>query len=193
LAGVTAYRALFRRGGLTAGQKILITGIGGGAAQFLLQFAVAAGAEVWVTSSAAAKIESARKRGAQGGVVYTSSDWAEEMMKVAGSFDLCVDSAAGSGWAGICRLLKPGGRLVFFGATQGAPKDIPMRKVFFNQLSLLGTAMGSPRDFQDMLAFTQTHGIHPVIDATFKFENIEEAFQRLDQGLQNGKIVLHIG
>ncbi len=116
LAGVTAHRSLFRRGGLKAGEKVLITGIGGGTAQFLLQFAVAAGADVWATSSSAEKIGAAKKQGAKGGVLYTSESWPEELIRDAGLFDLCVDSAAGPGWSGICDALKPGGRLVFFGA-----------------------------------------------------------------------------
>jgi NADPH:quinone reductase-like Zn-dependent oxidoreductase len=110
LAGLTAHRALFYRGGLRPGEKVLVTGIGGGAAQFLLQFAVAAGAEVWVTSGSEAKIEAARQSGAKGGVLYTGADWAKDLKQAAGSFDLCVDSAAGAGWAGILDLLEPGGR-----------------------------------------------------------------------------------
>ena len=191
LAGVTAHRALFRRGNLKAGEKVLITGIGGGVAQFLLQFAVGAGAEAWVTSGSVEKIEAAKKSGAKGGVLYTSPSWAEELVKTAGSFELCVDSAAGLGWAGICEALKPGGRLVFFGATRGAP-EVPMRKAFFKQIDIRGTAMGSARDFTEMLAFVQTHNLKPVIDSVFPLEQVEEALQRMDQGLQTGKIILKI-
>jgi len=191
LAGVTAHRALFRRGGLKGGEKVLITGIGGGTAHFLLQFAVAAGAQVWVTSASPEKIAAAKKLGAKGGVLYTSESWAEELIAMAGSFDLCVDSAAGSGWSGICELLKPAGRLVFFGATRGAPQ-IPMRKIFFKQLDLRGTSMGSPRDFQAMLDFTQEKNLRPVIDAVFPLENVEAALQRIEQGSQTGKIVLRM-
>ena len=191
LAGLTAHRALFRRGGLKSGEKVLLTGIGGGAAQFMLQFAVAAGAEVWVTSSSREKIEAAQKIGAQGGVTYDSASWAEDLIKAAGSFDLCVDSAGGSGWSQICEALKPAGRLVFFGATRGAP-SIPMRKVFFKQIDIRGTSMGSPRDFSDMLAFVESHQIKPVIDATFPLEKIGDAFQRMEHGLQTGKIILKI-
>jgi NADPH:quinone reductase-like Zn-dependent oxidoreductase len=191
LAGLTAHRALFRRGGLKAGEKILITGIGGGVAQFLTQFAVAAGAEIWVTSGSSEKIEAAKKLGAKGGVLYTSASWADELVQTAGHFDLCVDSAAGSGWNGICETLKPGGRLVFFGATRGAG-EIPMRKAFFKQISVLGTAMGSARDFQAMLDFVQAKNVRPVIDSIFPLEEAEQALTRMDQGLQTGKIVLRI-
>ncbi len=191
LAGLTAYRALFRRGELKEGEKVLITGIGGGAAQFMLQFAVAAGAEVWVTSGSQDKIDGAKKLGAKGGALYSNADWAEELIRMAGNFDLCVDSAAGSGWAQICEALKPGGRFVFFGATRGAP-EIPMRKAFFKQIDLRGTAMGSANDFSAMLAFVETRKIKPVIDTVFALEQAGEAFQRMDGGLQTGKIVLQI-
>ena len=191
LAGVTSHRALFRRGGLKPGEKVLITGIGGGTAQFLLQFAVAAGAEVRVTSGSPEKITAARKIGAKGGALYTSPSWAEELVNAGGRFDLCVDSAAGTGWAEICEALKPGGRLVFFGATRGAP-EVPMRKAFFKQIDLRGTAMGSARDFSAMLAFVQEKKIKPVIDSVFPLEKAEDAFQRMDQGLQTGKILLKI-
>ena len=191
LAGVTAHRALFRRGELKAGEKVLITGIGGGTAQFLLQFAIAADAEVWVTSSSPEKIEAAKKLGARGGVLYTQETWSDELIQAAGSFDLCVDSAAGAGWGGICEALKPGGRLVFFGATRGAPA-VPMRKIFFKQLDLRGTSMGSARDFRAMLEFVQEKNIHPVIDAVFPLEEIEVALQQMERGSQTGKIVLRI-
>jgi len=191
LAGVTAHRALFRRGGLKAGEKVLITGIGGGAAHFLLQFAAAAGAEVWVTSSSHEKIDAAKKLGAKGGILYSSESWAEELKATAGAFDLCVDSAAGVGWNGICEVLKPGGRLVFFGATRGAPQ-LPMRKIFFKQLSLLGTSMGSRLDFQAMLEFVQEKKICPVIDKVFPLEEAEAALQHMERGSQTGKIVLEV-
>jgi NADPH:quinone reductase-like Zn-dependent oxidoreductase len=192
LAGLTSHRALFRRGGLKAGEKVLITGVGGGAAQFLMQFAVAAGAEVWVTSGSPEKISAAGKKGAKGGALYTSPGWAEELAKAAGAFDLCVDSAGGEGWTGLCDLLRPGGRLVFFGVTRGLPEKLPLRKAFFKQLSFLGTTMGSPGDFQAMLDFVQTHRLRPVVDSVWPWENSEAAFRRMESGAHTGKIVLKI-
>ena len=196
LAGVTAHRALFRRGGLSetgaAGpQRVLITGIGGGVARFALQFALAAGAEVCVTSGSEAKLRAAVAAGARGGILYTTAEWGAALARDAGAFDLCIDSAGGSGWTQICEALRPGGKLVYFGATRGAG-EIPMRKAFFKQLDILGTALGSPNDFRDMLEFVQEKKIRPAIDSEFALADAEKALARMESGGQTGKIVLRI-
>jgi len=194
LAGLTAHRALFHRGGLKEGrpgQRVLLTGIGGGVSQWALRFARAAGAQVWVTSGSQAKLETARREGAAGGALYASVGWGAALAAQAGPFDLCIDSAGGAGWGEIADALRPGGRLVFFGATAGAG-EIPMRKAFFKQLSILGTAMGSPRDFRDMLDFIARHDLRPPVDATYDLVDVEAALARMDAGEQTGKIVLKI-
>jgi NADPH:quinone reductase-like Zn-dependent oxidoreductase len=192
LAGLTAHRALFRRGGLKAGQRVLVTGIGGGVARFALSFARAAGAEVWVTSGSEEKLRAAVAAGARGGVLHTAPGWGAELArKAGGAFDLCVDSAGGSGWQEISEALGPGGRLVFLGATRGTG-ELFMRKAFFKQLDVLGTAMGSPNDFREMLAFVGAHALRPAIDSIFGLEDAEKALARMDAGEQTGKIVLRI-
>jgi NADPH:quinone reductase-like Zn-dependent oxidoreductase len=199
LAGLTAYRALFTRGGLTTtppreGEqpaRVLITGIGGGVAQWALLLARAAGAQVWVTSGSPTKLTAARTAGAAGGVLYTEDHWGEALSKTAGAFDVCIDSAGGAGWSEIIDALAPGGRLVFFGATRGAG-EIPMRKAFFKQISILGTSMGSPHDFADLLSLVAAHAVRPPLDAVFEFSDIENAFARMAAGEQTGKIVLRI-
>jgi zinc-binding alcohol dehydrogenase/oxidoreductase len=201
LAGITAHRALFRRGGLTAGQKVLITGIGGGVAQCALQFALAAGAEAWVTSGSEDKLREAKAAGARGGALYASEGWGAALAREAGgtdkapalggAFDLCIDSAGGAGWKDICAALKPGGVLVYFGATRG-PGEIPMRDAFFKQIDIRGTAMGSRNDFADMLKFVTDRSIRPVIDSVFDLADAEKALARMDSGAQTGKIVLRI-
>lgn len=198
LAGLTAHRALFYRGGLHEDRaddgsipRVLLTGIGGGVAQWALRFARAAGAQVWVTSGSQAKLEAAQREGAAGGALYTKAGWGEALAQAAGPFDLCIDSAGGAGWGEIADALKPGGRLVFFGATTGAG-EIPMRKAFFKQLSILGTSMGSPRDFRNMLDFVARHGLRPPVDAVYDLAEVEAALARMDAGAQNGKIVLRI-
>ncbi len=195
LSGLTAHRALFRRGGLKAGQRLLLPGIGGGVAQWALRFARAAGAEAWVTSGSPEKIEAAKAAGAAGGILHTEAGWGERLAAAlgdpAGAFDLCVDSAGGKVWPEACDALRPGGRLVFLGATLGAG-EVPMRKAFFKQLSILGTAMGSPRDFADMLALVARHDLRPPIDSVFDLADVEAALARMDAGEQTGKIVLRI-
>jgi zinc-binding alcohol dehydrogenase/oxidoreductase len=192
LAGLTAYRAVFTRAGLKAGERVLITGIGGGVALFAMQFAVAAGAEVWVTSSSAEKIALAAALGAKGGFNYTEKTWTAEALKTAGAFDVIVDSAGGEGFDAVIDVAAPGGRIVFFGATRGNPQLLAMRKVFWRQLTLLGTTMGSPEDWAAMVAFVNANKIKPVVSALLPIEHAEEAFGLMERGAQFGKIVLTV-
>lgn len=189
LAGLTAYRALFSRAKLQAGERVLVSGIGGGVALFALQFAVAAGADVWVTSSSTEKISRAVALGARGGFNYGEADWTQQAALV-GGFDVVVDSAGGEGFEALIDLTAPGGRMVFFGATRGNPPVLPMRKVFWRQISVLGSTMGSPGDWAAMTRLVAAKGIVPVVSATFSLERAAEAYALMEQGGQCGKIVL---
>ena len=190
LAGLTAWRALFTRAQLRSGERVLVTGIGGGAALFALQFARAAGAQVWVTSGFADKIIRAKTLGALGGVNYRDADWAESLQKQAGRFDVIVDSAGGDGFAKLIELTSPGGRIVFFGATTCNPKGLDLRKCFFRQINILGTTMGSPEDFSGMTRFVGTHKITPVVDKAFPLDAADAALRHMESGTQFGKIGL---
>lgn len=192
LAGVTAYRALFSRGGLQAGETVLITGIGGGVATFALQFAVAAGADVWVTSSSNRKIGRAVELGAKGGFDYTVDKWWKQLASEAGPANLIIDSAGGKGYASLLDAAAPGGRIVNYGATTGPPEKLDMFKVFWKQLSLLGSTMGSPADFEHMLQFVDKHQIKPLIDEVFNLEDGNIAIDRMNKSPQFGKYVLAI-
>jgi zinc-binding alcohol dehydrogenase/oxidoreductase len=193
LAGLTAFRALFRRAHLGAGERVLISGVGGGVALFGLQLAVAEGAEVWVTSSSEEKIARAVALGARGGFLYSRPGWAAEAARAPGPFDVILDSAGGDGFGSLVDLAAPGGRIVFFGATRGNVPDFPLRKVFWRQVSLLGTTMGSPEDWGAMLAFVGQHRLRPVVEATFPFARAAEAFALMERGGQFGKIVVRLG
>ena len=192
LAGLTAFRALFSQGTLQSGETLLITGIGGGVATFALQFAVAAGAKVWVTSSSAHKIERAVTLGAKGGFDYRSDSWAKECAALAGMPDLIVDSAGGPGYRSLLDLAAPGGRIVNYGATAGPPEKIDLFKVFWKQLRLQGSTMGSPADFAAMIEFIEKHNIRPVIDATFPLADGNRALEQMKASPQFGKYVLDI-
>jgi 2-desacetyl-2-hydroxyethyl bacteriochlorophyllide A dehydrogenase len=191
LAGLTAYRALFARAQLQRGERVLVTGIGGGVALFALQFAVAAGADVWVTSSADDKISRAVGLGARGGFNYGKSDWMQQAAAV-GGFDVVVDSAGGEGFETLIDLTAAGGRIVFFGATRGNPPVLAMRKVFWRQISILGTTMGSPSDWSAMMAWVAAQRIEPVVSAVFDLEQAAEAYALMERGGQCGKIVLRM-
>lgn len=190
LAGLTAYRALFSRAKLQARERVLVSGVGGGVALFALQFAVAAGAEVWATSSAPEKIERAVKLGAKGGFDYREGDWAKRAAEKPGLFDVIVESAGGEGFEALLDAAAPGGRLAVYGATRGNPPALPMRKVFWRQVSVLGTTMGSPRDWDAMMAFVSRHTMKPVVSDVFPLERAGEAFALMEEGGQFGKIVV---
>jgi NADPH:quinone reductase-like Zn-dependent oxidoreductase len=189
LAGLTAYRAVFSRGNLQPRERVLISGIGGGVALFALQFAVAAKAEVWVTSSSPEKIKHAVELGARGGFNYRDESWAVEAVKSPGLFDVVIDSAGGEGFGKLIDVTAPGGRIVFYGATRG-DATLPVRKVFWRQISLLGTTMGSPSDWEAMTAYVAREHLKPVVSAVFPLARAADAFALMERGEQFGKIVV---
>lgn len=193
VAGLTAYRALFIRGNWQPGEKVLISGVGGGTGTFALQWAIAAGAEVWVTSSSEEKIAKAINLGAKGGINYTIENWNETLQSEAGDFDIIIDSALGEGFAKLTSLAAPGARIVFFGGTDGNIPAINGRQIFWKQISILGTTLGSEKDFEQMLAFIHEKKIHPIIDSIYTLSEVEVAMQAMDNGHERfGKIVLKI-
>jgi len=129
LAGLTAYRALFTKGGVKSGSKILITGIGGGVGLAALLLAVSAGAEVYVTSSSEQKIERAKKLGAKDGILYTVENWSRELKKRSGELDVVLDSAGGDIVTQATPLLKQGGTIVTYGMTLGPKTYFTMQAV----------------------------------------------------------------
>ena len=192
LAGLTAYRALFTRARLRGGEKILITGIGGGVALWAMQFALAFGARVFVTSGADEKLEKAKAMGASGGYNYNDAGWGEKTIKDSGGFDVILDSAAGPQFSTLLELAYPGARIVLHGRTAGMVPGLSPKVLFWKQLSILGTTMGTTDEFLSMLDFIHKHQLKPVIDSTFPLEKINEAFDKMESGKQFGKIVLSI-
>ncbi len=192
LAGLTAYRALFSRAKLQSGEKVFISGIGGGVALFAFQFALAAGAEVYVSSSSEEKIQKAIAMGAKGGFNYKNEGWAKEASKQNGGFDVIIDSAGGAGFKNLVYIANPGGRISIYGGTRGKISDISPQIIFWKQLSILGSTMGHAGEFKEMVAFVNQHKIIPIIDSVYPIEKANEAFDKMDKGLQFGKIVLQI-
>jgi NADPH:quinone reductase-like Zn-dependent oxidoreductase len=190
LGGLTAYRATFTRGNLRAGETVLIPGIGGGVATFVLLFAKHIGARAIVTSSSDEKLRRARELGADLTVNYrTSPDWSK-IVRAAGPVDLVVDSSGGPTLKGALEAITPGGRIVVYGGTAG-DATIPMFPLFWNHVTIAGTSMGSPGDFQKMLELFAS-GLRPVIDRAYALEEGAAAFERLDAGDQFGKVVLTV-
>jgi len=192
LASVTAYRALVTRAAVQAGEIVVITGIGGGVALAALTIAVSLGATVYVTSGSETKIASAKQYGAAGGVTHRASGWPRTLLEMIGRRpDVIVDGAGGDTLAQALDLVKPGGRIVTYGATCGAVPSLEVRRIFWKQIDIRGSTMGTPEDFSRMLDLYAT-GVRPVVDSVFLLENVAQAHARIDSGDQFGKIVLRV-
>ena len=192
LASLTAYRALATRAHVQAGEIVLVTGIGGGVATCALLMAKRLGAKVYVTSGSDTKLAAARDRGADGGVNHRKDDWTRTLIAEIGARpDVVIDGAGGETFNKTLDVLKPGGRLVTYGSTIGAAHDVEIRRIFWKQLSVLGTTMGSPADFAAMVKVYEG-GLRPVIDKVFPLEQAADAHIRMEAGDQFGKIVLRI-
>lgn len=192
LAAVTAYRGLFSRGGLQAGETLLVLGAGSGVSTFAVQLAAQAGARVIVTSSSDEKIERAKALGADEGVNYaTTEDWPAALQEL-GPVDLAFDSV-GSTWQQSLDSVRAGGRVVVFGGTGGTEVTLQVRPFYFKQQSLYGTQLGSPRDFEQLLLMLGEASWRPVIDSVRPLAEAEAALERLQSGEHFGKLVLTIG
>ncbi|HCU91024.1 MAG TPA: alcohol dehydrogenase [Gammaproteobacteria bacterium] len=193
LAGLTSWRALITHGEVSRGQKVLVTGVGGGVASFALLWAKFHGAEVYVTSGSNEKLTAARAIGAVDGVNYHERDWDKAIRQMSGGIDIVIDSAGGTVMNNAMNTLNVGGRFVFFGATLGNPDEgLEMAKMFFKQARIQGTTMGMPSEFRSMLEFVEQHKIEPVLDQVFPIELGVAAHQRMWKSEQMGKIVLAI-
>ena len=136
------------------------------------------------------KIERAKELGAAGGVLYTEGDWAEAAKELAGGpVDLVIDSV-GSTWQDSLRCIRPGGRVVVFGATGGTEATLQVRPFYLGWQSLLGTTMGSPRDFAGLLGLLDGASWRPVLDSVRPLAEAEAALSRLESGQHFGKLVL---
>lgn len=192
LAGLTGYRALVGRAGAATGETVLITGVGGGVALFCFQFALALGCQVYVTSGHDDKIQKAVAMGAKGGVNYKKENWHKELQQLSSGFDVIIDSACGEQFSKLVDLCKPAGRIAFYGATMGAFNSGVPAKIFWKQLSILGSTMGNDAEFKAMLDLVNQSGIVPVVDAEFTLAEAAQGAARLENGNHFGKVVLNI-
>jgi zinc-binding alcohol dehydrogenase/oxidoreductase len=191
LAGLTAYRATFTRGGLQRGETVLITGVGGGVQTFVLLFAKMAGARAIVTSGSDQKLERAKELGADLAFNYrTTPEW-PKLLRSTGPIDLVVDSSGGETLRKALEVVRPGGRIVIYGGTNG-DATIKLFPLFWKHLTIFGTSMGSPQDFASMLALF-SGGLRPVVDRVFPLSEVVAAAQRLATSHQFGKVVLQLG
>jgi zinc-binding alcohol dehydrogenase/oxidoreductase len=192
LVGLTTYRALFSRGRLQRGESMLVVGAGGGIATMAVALAVAAGASITVTSSSTDTIARAVAAGARDGVLHSEDSW-PELAKAASpegaGFDLILDPVGR--WTESVRALRPGGRMVVLGANAAQTAAMDIRSFYFGQFDLLGTTMGSSRDFAGLLQMMDQCAVSPLpIDREFALDEAAAAHQYLESGRTFGKCVL---
>ncbi len=191
LAGVTAFRAV-SRAEVKGDSLVLINGIGGGVALLAMQFCMALGARVLVTSSSETKLQRALEMGAAGAYLYCQDDWVKQVLGDHGMVDAIIDGAGGTGYRNLLQLAGPGGRIVNYGATAGPADRVDLFKVFWKQLKLIGSTMGSPADFEQMLLLVREAKIEPIVDSVFSLEDVNLALARLAESTQFGKVVIEI-
>ncbi|MCI0995631.1 zinc-binding dehydrogenase [Pseudomonas corrugata] len=192
LAALTAWRGLTTKGGLQAGESVLITGVGGGVATFALKFAVAMGARAFVTSGSDATLAKASELGAVAGFNYHDPEWRKALAKQSGGIDVVFDGAPASAYANYARSLKMGARVVIYGSTGGAPFTVNAPELFLKNISLVGTNVGELNEFRQMIAFIERHLIEPSLDRVFSLDQAKEGLHYLESGHQFGKVVVTI-
>lgn len=191
LAGLTAYRAVVTRGQAQVDEQVVVTGTGGGVATFALQMARYSGSRVHVTSGSDAKLARAQEFGAEGGVNYRSESWVSDLREMTeGGPHLIIDGTGGAQMEQLLDLVRPGGRIVSYGSTLGDVPNLTMRRVFWKQLTLMGTTMGNDHEFAEMLKWFEAGAVTPIVDVAYPLEQVADAHRRMDASEQFGKIVL---
>jgi NADPH:quinone reductase-like Zn-dependent oxidoreductase len=192
LATLTAWRMLTTRARLRAGETVLIWGSGGGVSQAALQIAVLLGARPIVTGGSEAKLEAARRLGAAEAIPHSGTDVVAEVRRMTGGrgADVVVDSVGERTWSNSLRALRRGGRLVICGATTGPSASFDLRRLFWHQWSILGSTMGSRREYAEIVRLAHQGKLVPVVDRVVGLEEGPVAFERMQLGEQNGKLVI---
>jgi NADPH:quinone reductase-like Zn-dependent oxidoreductase len=173
---------LFSKSGLTKGDTVLIQGASGGVASALIPLANAAGFRVWVTTRTESKKEYALKLGAQ--QVFESN------AKLPEKVDAVMETVGQATWAHSMRSLKPGGRIVVSGATTGANPPADLNRLFFLQLQIIGSTMGSKAELLELISFLEKTGLRPDVHKIYDFTDAKMAFENLINGDMQGKLVL---
>jgi NADPH:quinone reductase-like Zn-dependent oxidoreductase len=181
-AWLTAYRMLFKGSGLRPGQTVLVQGAGGGVATACIALARAAGLTVWATS----REEHKRTRALEIGAHEVFESGARLPDKV----DAVMETVGKATWAHSLRALRPGGTVVVSGATSGPDPGADLARVFFLQLKVIGSTMGSREELRDLIALCDTTGLRPVVDDVRPLTDARASFERLASGEAFGKLVL---
>lgn len=183
-AWLTAYRMLFTKAGVRPGDTVLVQGAGGGVATAAIQLARTAGLRVWTTS----RDEDRRARAVELGAHQAFETGARLPERV----DAVLETVGEATWSHSLKALKPGGRLVVSGATSGANPPADLSRVFFLQLSVVGSTMGTRAELDSLVSFCLSTGLRPTIDSTYALAEARSAFERLASGDTFGKLVLEV-
>jgi len=194
LATVTAWRMLTTRAHVRAGETVLVWGAGGGVSQAAIRIAAHLGARVIATSGSDDKLALARRLGAAETVNHATQDVVAEVKRITGrrGADVVVDSVGEKTWPASLRSIARGGRLVTCGATSGPHVEIDVRRLFWHQWTILGSTMGSRKEFAEIVALAHEGKLRPVVDSVVPLENAVAAFRRMAAGEQAGKLVIEV-
>lgn len=192
LTGLTAWRALMFKGQLKPGETLLISGVGGGVATIGLEFAVAHGANVYVTGENEEVIARGVQMGAKGGLNYNDPDWRKQVGKLTGGIDVVLDGAPSPSFANYVRAINPGARIVIYGSTAGNDFKVNATDIFLKSASIVGSQVGDPQDFREMLAFVGKHNLRPVLERVFPLVEAREALLFLQNEHKFGKVAVKV-
>lgn len=191
----TAYRMLVTRAALREGEWVLVWGIGGGVGTASLQIAKALGGRVIVTSSSDEKLARARELGAEVTVNHAEGDVAAAVREATGGHgaDVVVEHVGEATWKTSLQVAAPGGRVAVCGATSGPNPPAALHRIWWKQLTILGSTMGTREDFAGAYDLVASGKAKPVVDRVFPLEEAAAAHEYLEQGRQLGKVILRIG
>jgi len=192
LTALTAYSMMFTKGQLMPGQSVLITGIGGGVATSALMLAKHRGCPTLVTSRHQWKLDKALALGADHAILDEGQDWSRDVRKLTSKrgVDMVVDSTGKATHLNCIKALARGGAYVSPGCTTGPDATTDLARLFWNQLRLLGSTMGSNEEFREVVSLFRSGQVDAVIDQVFKPEDAARAWARLEAGEQFGKVVI---
>jgi NADPH:quinone reductase-like Zn-dependent oxidoreductase len=192
LVFLTAWRALMSQARLRAGESILILGASGGAASAGIQIAKLAGAYVYAVTSSEEKAERARALGADQVIDRTKDEFSKQVLQLTNrrGVDVVLENTGEKTWEGSLRALTRGGRLVTYGSTSGRSGNTIIPLVFWKQIQIMGSTMGTPDEFATVMRLVWEGKLRPVVDRVLPLDKIREAHEALEAGEQFGKIVL---
>ena len=194
LVTLTAWRMVVTRAQVKAGETVLVWGIGGGVSLAAMRIAKLKGARVIVTSSHDAKLEHAKRLGADVTLNHKTQKVSREVRALTGKrgADVVIENAGEATWDESLRSLGRGGRLVTCGGTTGPMVALDLRRLFWYQWSIMGVTMGNVAEYREVVRLLGTGELRPIVDRVFPFAEARAAFERLDRGEQLGKVVIRI-